>query len=205
MTTATQAGVPGPTGPEIGSDIPGAGVDVPCLPGYVARTFRSVAEIPRETANAFMLEYIATQAEIYERVNGEPVDGAAHIAGFWASMERVLPPQGSYYLVWSEQGGLVGMGALRRVDQTTGEMKHLYVRPEARGTGLGRWLVEQRIRDARSMGLKTLIADTLRGNVEMPALYSKLGFVETPPNQLGAAVNLMPHVAAALHFFRKEL
>ena len=106
MTTATQAGVPRPTGPEIGSDIAGAGVDVPCLPGYVARTFRSVAEIPRETANAFMLEYIATQAEIYERVNGEPVDGAAHIAGFWASMERVLPPQGSYYLVWSEQGGL---------------------------------------------------------------------------------------------------
>jgi N-acetylglutamate synthase-like GNAT family acetyltransferase len=156
-------------------------------------------------ANAFLLEYIATQAEIYERVNGEPVDGPAHIAAFWTNIEKVLPPKGSYYLVFSEQGRLVGTGAMRRVDATTGEMKHLYVRPEARGTGLGRWLVEQRISDARSMGLKSLIADTLRGNVEMPALYAKLGFEETPPNQLGASVTLMPHVAAALHFFRKEL
>jgi GNAT superfamily N-acetyltransferase len=205
LTPATPQIVPEPTSPAILKDARGAGVKVPCLPGYVAKTFRSVEEIPCEMANAFMLDYIATQAEIYERVNGEPVDGPALIASFWASIEKVLPPQGSYYLVWSEHGGLVGMGALRRVDQTTGEMKHLYVRPEARGTGLGRWLVEQRIRDARSMALKTLIADTLRGNVEMPALYSKLGFVETPPNQLGAAVNLMPHVVSALHFFRKEL
>lgn len=205
MIPATPQSVPEPTSTATVKDVRGAGVEVPCLSGYVAKTFRSVDEIPCEMANAFMLDYIATQAEIYERVNDEPLDGPAHIAAFWANIEKVLPPLGSYYLVWSEHGRLVGMGALRRVAQTTGEMKHLYVRPEARGTGLGRWLVEQRIRDARSMALKTLIADTLRGNVEMPALYSKLGFVETPPNQLGAAVNLMPHVVSALHFFRKEL
>ena len=182
-----------------------AGVQVPCLQGFVARTFHGSDEIPRETTHEFLLEYIATQAKIYERVNGVSVDAAAHIAGFWANLHKVLPPQGSYYLVWSETGELVGTGALRRVDETTGEMKHLYVTPAARGTGLGRWLVEQRIRDARALGIKLLIADTLRGNVEMPKLYAKLGFTEVPPNHNAASVAVMPHLADALHFFQMKL
>ena len=181
------------------------GHEVVCLQGFMARTFRSAQEIPRDVADAFLLEYVATQAAVFERENGVKVDAPAHIKGFWADVDRVLPPQGSYYLVWNRNSQLVGTGALRRVDETTGEMKHLYVRPETRGSGLGRWLVEQRIRDAQSMGLKTLIADTVRGNVEMPALYAKLGFVETAPNQNAASVRATPEVAAGLRFFRKEL
>ncbi|PUB10069.1 GNAT family N-acetyltransferase [Yoonia sediminilitoris] len=182
-----------------------AGVDVPCLHGFAAKTFHSSEDIPREIAHSFLLEYIATQAEVYERVNGAPVDAQAHIEAFWMNIDKVVPPQGSYYLVWSDKGELVGTGALRRADESTGEMKHLYVRPKARGTGLGRWLVEQRIRDARAMGLKSVIADTLRGNVEMPALYAKLGFFEEQPNHSGASLTLMPHLASALRFFRMEL
>ncbi|MEL7204116.1 MAG: GNAT family N-acetyltransferase [Pseudomonadota bacterium] len=181
------------------------GQDVLCLQGFVARTYQSAQEIPRDTANDFLLEYVATQAAVYERENGVKVDAPAHIKGFWANIDRVLPPQGSYYLVWDAFGQLVGTGALRRVDSTTGEMKHLYVRPEARGSGLGRWLVEQRMRDARSMGLKSLIADTVRGNIEMPALYAKLGFEETEPNARGASVSVMPELAAGLRYFRKDI
>ena len=182
-----------------------SGLDVPCLQGFTARTFPSNEDIPREIAHAFLLEYVATQAAVYERVNGVPIDPQAHVDGFWANLSKVLPPQGSYYLVWSDQGDLVGMGAMRRVDASTGEMKHLYVSPKARGTGLGKWLVEQRIRDARRLGLKSVIADTLRGNVEMPALYAKLGFEEVEPTHDGASVAVMPHLKNALRYFRKEL
>ena len=181
------------------------GMNVPCLQGLTAKKYRSVDEIPWDAANAFLLEYIATQAAVYERENGVKVDGVAHIEGFWAHVDRVLPPHGSFYLVWADNYKLVGTGAMRRVDEATGEMKHLYVRPDARGTGLGRWLVEQRVQDARSLGLKWLIADTVRGNVEMPALYEKLGFEETEPNKLATSVNVVPEVAAGLRFFRKRL
>jgi GNAT superfamily N-acetyltransferase len=175
------------------------------LQGFVAKTYHSSEDIPREIAHGCLLEYIATQAEVYERVNGAPIDPQAHIAGFWMNINKVLPPQGSYYMVWSDQGDLVGTGALRRVDKTTGEMKHLYVSPRARGTGLGRWLLEQRLRDARALGLKSIIADTLRGNVEMPVLYAKLGFEEVKPNQSGASLSVMPHLVDALRYFRMEL
>lgn len=181
------------------------GQDVPCLHGFLARKYRSVAEIPYEPANAFLHEYIATQAEVYERENGIKVDALGHIEGFWTHVDRVLPPLGSFYLIWTDDHRLVGTGAMRRVDETTGEMKHLYVRPEARGTGLGRWLVEQRISDAQTLGLKCMIADTVRGNVEMPALYKNLGFEETAPNQISTSVNIAPEVAAGLRFFRKQI
>jgi len=205
MTRAVEENAPQSTCTPIETHAMAQGREVPCVKGFVARTFQTLDEIPRETADAFLLEFIAIQAAVFERETGVKVDAPVHIKAFWVNIDLVLPPKGSYYLVWTSHGRLVGTGALRRVDETTGEMKHLYVRPEARGSGLGRWLVEQRIRDARSMGLKSLMADTVRGNIEMPALYAKLGFEETAPHGLGASVTVMPEVAVGLRFFRKEL
>ena len=70
---------------------------------------------------------------------------------------------------------------------------------------MGRWLVKQRIRDAQSMGLKSLITDTVRGNVEMPSLYGKLGFEETELKQQSTSTNVMPEVKAGLRFFLKQI
>jgi GNAT superfamily N-acetyltransferase len=182
-----------------------SGIEVPCLHGYVAKTYQTAEDIPREIAHGLLLEHIASQGEVYERNTGVPIDPRSHITSFWANINMVLPPQGSYYLVWSNQGELVGTSALRRVDESTGEMKHLYVSPKARGSGLGRWLVEQRLRDARALGLNSVIADTVRGNVEMPALYAKLGFEEIEPNQNSTSVAVMPHLINALLFYRMQL
>ncbi len=199
---------PNSTHTEISQDEKAAmsqGHEVPCLAGFVAKTYRSVDEIPRKAADAFLREHIAAQVAVYERENGVLVDGSPHAEGFWTHIDRVLPPHGSYYLIWTSDGHLAGTGVLRRVDETAGEMKNLYVRASARGTGLGRWLVEQRIRDARAAGLSHLMADTVRGNVEMPALYTKLGFEETEPNALGASVNATPEIAAGMRYFKMKL
>jgi len=67
---------------------------------------------------------------------------------------------------------------MKRLDQETGELKRDYVAANARGTGIGRRLLQARVDAARQMGLKRLIADTLPPNVEMRNLYPKLGFVE---------------------------
>jgi putative acetyltransferase len=75
----------------------------------------------------------------------------------------------------------VGCVALRRVDATTGEIKRLYVRPEARGRRTGRRLVEQVIAVAREIGYRRLVLDTLPRMAEAQVLYRSFGFREIPP------------------------
>jgi len=131
---------------------------------------------------------------------GPYFDIMLHIEGFWAKFDQVLPPRGSFYLAWGPSGALLGTGALRTVSPGVGEMKHLFVRPEARGTGLGRALVEARIADARAMGITTLLADTFAANSEMPALYDKMGFERVAPFEISGTAGISPELVDYMLF-----
>ena len=76
----------------------------------------------------------------------------------------------------------VGCVALRPLDDGTCEMKRLYVRPNQRGTGAGRRLVERLIAEARARGYPAMRLDTIPALMpEAMGLYRKFGFVETQP------------------------
>ena len=89
------------------------------------------------------------------------------------------PPHGRLLLAFHHEKA-VGCVALRRLDAATGELKRLYVRPEARGKRTGRRLVEQSIAAAREIGYRRLVLDTLPQMPEAQALYRSFGFVEIP-------------------------
>jgi len=108
----------------------------------------------------------------------EYADGLGIDLSFQYFEAELADPLGFYELVLLAGEGCVG---LRRVDETTCEMKRLYVRPSARAGGLGRALAGAVIAHARARGYERMLLDTLPAMVAARELYASLGFRESEP------------------------
>lgn len=84
-------------------------------------------------------------------------------------------PDGRLYIALSE-GKPAGCIALRKIDEESCELKRLYVRPEFRGQHLGELLANKIIEDARIIGYKQILLDTLPFLESAIYIYKKLGF-----------------------------
>jgi len=70
------------------------------------------------------------------------------------------PPGGRLALAWIS-GAAAGCVALRRLDCNRAEAKRLYVKPEFRGAGVGRALLQWAIQEARAAGYREILGDTM--------------------------------------------
>jgi GNAT superfamily N-acetyltransferase len=90
------------------------------------------------------------------------------------------PPTGCLLLAISDQK-FAGCIAIRGLEKNICEMKRLFVRPQWRGTKLGRLLAETLIQRARDLGYKFMRLDTLPFMDRARKLYASLGFYEIEP------------------------
>ncbi len=94
------------------------------------------------------------------------------------------PPAGEFVVV-SDEGADVGCGGIRRIEDGPHgpryEVKHLYLRPETRGRGWGRLLMDDLERRARQFGAAELVLDTHHTLEAAGGLYEASGFSAIDP------------------------
>lgn len=96
-----------------------------------------------------------------------------------ANPEELVPPAGRF-LIARLDGRPVGCGGLKKTGRKLGEIKRMWVAPDARGLGIAQRLLDAIEEQAVRMGLDTLQLDTNRTLTEARALYARNGYREIP-------------------------
>jgi len=91
-----------------------------------------------------------------------------------------VPPGGALILAMENEEP-AGVVAMRRIDDSACEAKRLYVRPEYRGRGVGRNLLDRVIQIARTLGYRDLYGDTMPSMRQALGMYDAIGFERVGP------------------------
>jgi len=116
----------------------------------------------------------AQQAEMRGLYSGEADIGPSRDAAMF------VPPDGIFLVIRDDDGRAVGCGGVARFDDTRGELKRMYVAPEARGLGLGRRLLVELEAQARDLGYVALVLETGDLQPEALGLYRSSGYERIP-------------------------
>ena len=75
-----------------------------------------------------------------------------------------------------DNDNVIGTVALKRFDDDSAELKALYLDSEYRGKGFGSMMINKVIEEARSLGYKSIVLDSMSQYKDALRLYEKAGF-----------------------------
>jgi putative acetyltransferase len=105
-----------------------------------------------------------------------------HMAEFAFALDAtgLSAPDVTFWTAWRDER-LVGFVALKQLDDRHGEVKSMRAAPEARGTGVGRALLNHVVAEASARGYDWLSLETGTADLHAPALalYRSAGFIDT--------------------------
>lgn len=116
---------------------------------------------------AFKMEPDAEAAPTFDDLEGE-----------LASLPGIYGPPTGCFLLARDAGEPVGCIAFRAHGPGTVELKRMYVRPEARGQGVGEALVAALIAEARRRGCRQIVLDSHHSLKSAQRIYRAAGFRE---------------------------
>ena len=89
--------------------------------------------------------------------------------------DHLAPPFGVFLVGWLGEEP-IACGGVRRHDDTTGEVKRMYVAPEHRGRGYSRTVLRALEDRARGLGYTRVVLETGTKQPEAIALYESEGY-----------------------------
>jgi ribosomal protein S18 acetylase RimI-like enzyme len=121
-------------------------------------------------------EYLDHEIRELRAISGIDLDIDELVSSTFDHIDEYLPPSGCLHLAINSDDRFQGCVFLKMIRTDACEVKRLYVRPEARGMGLGRMLMESILANAKSLGAGSVLLDTGVYDTAAQALYRKLGF-----------------------------
>ncbi|MES2171916.1 MAG: GNAT family N-acetyltransferase [Actinomycetota bacterium] len=85
-----------------------------------------------------------------------------------------------FFVAYSDDGEPLGCGGLRRLDDSEGEIKRMYVRPESRGTGVSTAILRTLEDYARGLGWHRLVLETGEEQPDAIRFYEREGYTRIP-------------------------
>ncbi|MEX0408346.1 helix-turn-helix domain-containing GNAT family N-acetyltransferase [Aquibium sp. LZ166] len=122
-------------------------------------------EDARACVAAYMAELAVTFEEGFDPANGNPTPDT----------DALTPPNGAF-LIARLDGRAIGCGALRTLERGVGEIKRMWVAPQARGLGVARRLLTALEDKARDLGMGRVRLDTNRALTKAQEMYRKAGY-----------------------------
>jgi GNAT superfamily N-acetyltransferase len=174
-------------------------------------SIRQRQQLADALAIADRLLRVATMS--FDAVDPESDDAIWALRQYFAELDRRFPtgfdpgnalrgdapayrsPTGVFVVVHSD-GEPTACGAVQRVDESTCEIKRMWVRPEWRGVGLGKRLLDHLEQRCRDLGSARVVLDTNSVLTEAISMYERAGFRSTE------RYNDNPY---ALRWFEKQL
>ncbi len=134
----------------------------------------------RSGVQALFSEYMLWANTMLGREYGIVLDVEAMLRDDMTAVGKFEPPSGRLLLAELD-GAVAGCIALRKIGPHAGEIKRMYVRPEHRGKGIGRALLDAVLDHAGLAGYTFIRLDSARFMAEAHALYRSAGFREIGP------------------------
>jgi len=108
----------------------------------------------------------------------EPLYPAASRHGF--SIDKLVAENVPFFILRYE-GTVVGCGGVKLFGAEYGEIKRMYVRPQFRGLGFAKLILDHLAAYARKHGVFLLRLETGIHQLEAIGLYERMGFERIPP------------------------
>ena len=122
-------------------------------------------------------EYLQWANKNVEESFGVSFDIAAMLEDDMNTLDKFMPPKGRLLLGYLDAQPM-GIACLKTLTDSIGEIKRMYVRPQARKRGLGREFLNQLLEEARQIGYARVRLDSARFMAEAHQLYRTSGFRE---------------------------
>jgi ribosomal protein S18 acetylase RimI-like enzyme len=130
-----------------------------------------------QTIRELFQEYLEWgNTKLYEEFSVK-FDTSALVESSMQHLDWFMPRHGRVLLGYVDDQPM-GIACLKALTDSIGEIKRMYVRPEARNRGLGRALLNQLLKEARQIGYERVRLDSARFMTEAHKLYRRAGFHE---------------------------